>query len=353
MTLFSTETAHRWRRAAGLGGLALLLVTLAACQWVQTRVRPASGAVPHLVWPEPPDPPRVELLAVFARPSDLGIERSIWRRLASLISGDGETQMVRPTGIAAAGTQLAVADPGAGVVQILDLARHDALALTACGETSFGEPVAVAFLADHTYVADAGQARIFFFTADGACAGSWRLADGSRPAGLAADPTRARLYVADAGAHQVLGFDPQGTEVLRFGSRGVGPGEFNYPTWLATDTDGNLFVTDALNFRVQIFDPSGTPLAQFGSHGDSSGEVARPKGVGVDRDGHIYLVDALFDAVQIFDREGHYLMVFGGRGVEPGSFWLPSGVAVAGDRIYVADSYNRRVQVFRFLGSGS
>ena len=116
---------------------------------------------------------------------------------------------------------------------------------------------------------------------------------------------------------------------------------------------GNLYVTDALNFRVQIFDPNGTPLSAFGSHGDASGDLARPKGIGVDRNGDIYLVDALFDAVQMFDREGRYLMAFGSQGREPGHFWLPSGLAIDGDRVYVADSYNQRVQVFRFLGGES
>ena len=57
-------------------------------------------------------------------------------------------------------------------------------------------------------------------------------------------------------------------------------------------------------------------------------------------------------AFKIFDPKGRYLLAFGGQGGKAGNFWLPSGLFIARDRIYVADSYNQRVQVFQFLGGG-
>lgn len=343
---------RRWRAAQVLL-LVLVLGTPAACVRRGPQGREGSMPPPRLVWPEPPAQPRIELLSVFGRASEFGIERSVWARLANLVAGGGEVQMVRPAGLTASGARIAVADPGAGVVHVYDRDRQRALALPACGEMALGDPVAVAALGERLYVSDAGAARIHVFDFDGRCVGGWTLGEDSRPAGLAVDPVRSRLYVADAGAHQVLGFDPQGHNVLKFGHRGTGDGEFNFPTWLAVDADGNVYVTDALNFRVQIFAPDGTRLRAFGTQGDASGDLARPKGIDVDRAGHIYLVDALFDAVQMFDRDGGYLMVFGASGRDPGHFWLPSGLALDGDRIYVADSYNQRVQVFRFLGGES
>jgi hypothetical protein len=63
------------------------------------------------------------------------------------------------------------------------------------------------------------------------------------------------------------------------------------------------------------------------------------------------VVDALFDTVQIFDEEGVLLLQFGDRGTAPGEFWLPEGAFISKqDRIYVADSFNGRIQVFEFLG---
>ena len=61
----------------------------------------------------------------------------------------------------------------------------------------------------------------------------------------------------------------------------------------------------------------------------------------------MFVVDALFDAVQIFDRDGTLLLAFGERGSKAGQFWLPAGLFIDPlDRIYVADAYNRRIQVF-------
>jgi len=44
------------------------------------------------------------------------------------------------------------------------------------------------------------------------------------------------------------------------------------------------------------------------------------------------------------------LLNFGQRGSDRGAFWLPNGLCLEdGARIYVADAYNQRVQVFELL----
>jgi sugar lactone lactonase YvrE len=82
-----------------------------------------------------------------------------------------------------------------------------------------------------------------------------------------------------------------------------------------------------------------------------SGTMFRPKGIGMDSEGHLYVVDGLWGVVQVFDREGHLLYYFGSRGTRSGQFQLPAGLFIdRDDRIFVVDSYNRRVQVFRYFG---
>ena len=77
----------------------------------------------------------------------------------------------------------------------------------------------------------------------------------------------------------------------------------------------------------------------------------RPKGIGVDSEGHLYVVDGLWGVIQVFDRQGRLLYYFGSRGTGVGEFQLPSGLFIDhDDRIFVVDSFNRRIQVFRYFG---
>lgn len=331
--------------------LVAIVFANAGCGALRSAAPGGSAPAERLVWPPPPDPPRIEWVHAFSRASDLGVQRSVWRRVVSVLTGGGgEGGLVRPAGVAATAERIAVADSGSRTVQIYDLPRRRVTELDRCAERRFRGPVAVAFGAGRLYVGDGEAGRIDVFAADGDCLAEWDMEEGARPVGLAFDPARGRLYVADSGLHRVVAYDEAGQAVAWIGRRGSDAGEFNYPAWVAVDAEGDLYVTDALNFRVQIFDPAGTVVGTFGEHGNGSGDMASPKGVGIGQNGEVYLVDALFDAVQLFDREGRYLMSFGSRGTEPGRFWLPSDLAVFGDRIYVSDAYNQRVQVFRFLG---
>jgi len=108
---------------------------------------------------------------------------------------------------------------------------------------------------------------------------------------------------------------------------------------------------DSFNFRVQIFDKDGKFIKKFGGVGTGLGMFSKPKGIAIDSEGHIYVVDAAFNNVQIFDTEGRLLLFFGEMGNRPGQFWLPAGMAIdKDDNIYVADQYNRRINVYKYLG---
>jgi sugar lactone lactonase YvrE len=71
----------------------------------------------------------------------------------------------------------------------------------------------------------------------------------------------------------------------------------------------------------------------------------------VDSEGHLYVVEGLSALVQVFDRDGSLLYYFGQRGTGLGDFQLPTGLFIDhNDRVFVVDSYNRRVQVFHYFG---
>ncbi len=57
--------------------------------------------------------------------------------------------------------------------------------------------------------------------------------------------------------------------------------------------------------------------------------------------------------MQVFDRQGRLLYYFGQKGSGFGEFQLPTGLFIdRHDRVFVVDSYHRRVQVFQYFALG-
>jgi DNA-binding beta-propeller fold protein YncE len=94
-------------------------------------------------------------------------------------------------------------------------------------------------------------------------------------------------------------------------------------------------------------------LGQIGQRGLYVGNLVRPKGVTVDSDGNIYVVESYYDHLLIYDEDGKFLVPIGGTGSEAGQFFLPAGMwSDKNDRIFVADMFNSRVVIFRYVGTG-
>jgi DNA-binding beta-propeller fold protein YncE len=320
------------------------------CQAPMTSPR-TEELVKPLVWPQSPKQARIRFVKTVTRPEDMGIESSFWQQLWGALVGKEEEWFIRPTGVAANGQTILVTDAGGQALLVLDFQTKQFRKLQSAGGQRLISPVAVTLgPEERTYLVDSYLREIFIYDRKQNPAGVISAPTLQRPAGVAYDSARNRLYVADSAAHRIWIFAADGKPLGEIGRRGDGDGEFNFPTHVALDKRGNLYVADALNFRLQMFDSEGRFTGKFGRHGDSSGNFASPKGVAVDSEDHIYIVDALFDAVQIFDRAGQYLLTFGERGTGPGQFWLPGGIFIDDrDQIYVADTYNQRVQIFQYL----
>lgn len=329
-----------------------LLILLLACAAAAGCAAPAgpattgAGADP-LFWPAPPAKARIQYLYALRQPSDLNIKPSLGRKFMDALAGRKETGLVRPYAVAVDDQSICVADPGGKAVHLFDLEKKRHVEITRAGDLSLVSPVGVALGRGRVFVADSALGILFIFDFKGNLVGS--VADLQRPTGLAFDPSGARLYVAETLAHRIVVFDPEGDRLFEFGGRGTEAGAFNFPSHISVASD-RLLVNDTMNFQVKTFSLDGVELSAFGKHGDSSGQFSQPKGLAADSQGNIYVAGATIDRLQIFSDRGEFLLAFGGEGSEPGKFLMPAGVAIEDDRIYVADSYNGRVQVFRFLG---
>jgi DNA-binding beta-propeller fold protein YncE len=309
-----------------------------------------------LVWPPPPDRPRVAYVGSLESTADLKPGKNVFESIGAALFGEEDVRsMLTPFAIATDDDRAFICDTNAQLVHVFDLKERSYEQWTTDEEKGLAQPVGVAVAADgRVFVSDSVAGSIAVFAADGTFMGRIAGEHVERPCGLAFDHAAERLYVADAAAHGVVVLTAEGAPLTRIGQRGTLLGQFNYPTAVAVDSEGHLFVSDTLNFRVQVFNRDLQPIRQIGSKGDLPGYFAQPKGIALDGEDHLYVVDAHFEAVQIFGTDGQLLMTFGQEGRGPGQFWLPAGIHIdQQDRIWVADSYNRRVQVFQYLAESS
>jgi DNA-binding beta-propeller fold protein YncE len=268
---------------------------------------------------------------------------------------DQQKAMLAPNGVCVDPQgRILVADTKERVLHVFDPARRRYQEFHPPDSDPFLAPIAVACDAQgRIYVSDALRARVFLFNPQGKYLRALGAVDREesifkRSTGIAVNSQRDRLYVVDTIAMRVVMMTLEGRVVGRFGQRGAGPGEFNYPTYIAVAPDGSLWVTDSLNFRVQHFDPEGKFLSAFGSPGSGPGDFDKAKGIAVDEQGRVYVVEGRNDRVQVYDAEGRLLFVFGSTGAGSGEFFLPTAITLDSEnRIYVADGFNRRVQMFR------
>jgi DNA-binding beta-propeller fold protein YncE len=335
--------------------LATALLALAGCADTTEQAKPEEEPT-DLVWPLPPEQPRIRYVRSIRSNEDIGATDEVDVTSTLLGSKEKETEqrLRKPYGVHAdRNGRIFVADTALGKLVMFDVTNKKFEIWGESGKGSLKKPLGITTDSQgRVYVTDGTELRVVVFDR----AGNFLFAAGkqgelTRPVGVAVNETLGHIYVADSQQHHIAVFDmAAGNLISTIGERGIEPGQFNFPTNLAIDREGKLYVVDTMNFRVQILDPAGNPLKAIGRVGDSPGSFSRPKGIAVDSDGHIYVVDAAFNNFQIFDSEGALLLFVGNSGREPGQFSMPAGAYIdAQDRLYVVDQFNSRVQVFQYL----
>ncbi|MCU7933122.1 MAG: hypothetical protein KZQ90_20190 [Candidatus Thiodiazotropha sp. (ex Codakia rugifera)] len=324
----------------------LVLLFLGACSSTGPETFNESSDTTHLVWPAAPEISRIKFITEFRSAEDLGFKNNFFRRILDLLTGSEEHTMSRPYTIAVNANRIAVADPDAAVVHLFEMDGKSYRKIDHAGINRLESPIGVSLADNRLFVADSKLNKVFVLNSN--LKTLYVLEGFLRPTSLVFDPKLQQLYIADTLAHEVLVFDFDGNLLYKIGERGEQDLQFNFPSHLAF-SDQRLFVNDTMNFRVQSFDNSSRHLYTFGKQGNASGYFTQSKGLALDSDGHIYIADALANRIQIFDQSGTFLLEFGSIGDTPGKFRMPSGLAIWDDKIFVADSYNQRIQVFQYL----
>jgi DNA-binding beta-propeller fold protein YncE len=152
---------------------------------------------------------------------------------------------------------------------------------------------------------------------------------------------------------------------LVFGSGGNLPGQFNSPRGLSVAPDGSLYVADSRNNRIQHFNAKGDLLLAFGNTSPGcpyattppnnvpTGTFCEPWDVAISPGGQwIYVADTWNHRIQKFSADGVPVMAWGIPNYDPVSsdpygLWGPRGIAVDSQgHVLVVDTGNKRIVIY-------
>jgi predicted membrane-bound mannosyltransferase/DNA-binding beta-propeller fold protein YncE len=160
------------------------------------------------------------------------------------------------------------------------------------------------------------------------------------------------VYVADAGNYRVQKFTAGGEFVAAW-EHGFDSPQFENPWDVAVAPDGTIYVADTWNHRIQQLNPEGNLISAWGYEqyapdgGGMPGVFYGPRGIAIGPDGRVYVADTGNKRIQVFEPDGQFAFEWGGAGILKGQLDEPVGITFGpGGMVYVADTWNRRVQVF-------
>jgi len=339
-----------------------LIISFFAVGCAQTKIKfQYQEKQNSIIWPAPPEVPRYQYVGVITGEQNFikqagsgGFARRGINWLGKVIFGEeAPRSLYRPqSGVVDPENQrLYVTDIGSKAVFVFDM-KSKTLHVweNADQDNSFVSPIGICLMGpNNVFVSDAELGIVSQFDAEGQWLAKIDNNSLKRPTGIACDPVKKRIYVADSQRHLIAVFSEAGKLLFKFGTKGSSEGKFNSPTHLSF-ANNTLYVSDTLNARVQMFDAEGKWLSSFGQRGMYVGNLPRPKGVAVDSENHIYVMESFYDFMLVFDKTGRPLLPIGGNGSGPGEFYLPAGIWIDdSDKIYVADMFNSRVVVFQYL----
>jgi len=151
------------------------------------------------------------------------------------------------------------------------------------------------------------------------------------------------IYATDPERSRVLVFARWGDfkRILHTGAGGLEQGMFQRPESIALDSRDNLYIADSWANKVIVFDVEGRYLREWTV-------PAQARGIAVDS-GQVFVLGP--GTVYVYSDSGELLRQFGTRGKRPGQIDAYQGVAARDGMVYIADSYNRRIQAFDAQGT--
>jgi DNA-binding beta-propeller fold protein YncE len=271
-------------------------------------------------------------------------------------SGEGQFQYVEDFDMASNGQHLLATDASHAYVQVFDKTTGKFISRfggKGDGDANLEKPEGISvapdgrvFVADYTTgdvkVYDKGYKWVKTFSEYGSQPGQNIKSEFT-------DIYQGKYYMPEAGNHRISVWDLEGTFLFTFGKLGKAEGEFNNPESAKFSSDGKMYVADLKNDRVQVFDPNGKFLFGWGATGTEAGQFSSPAGIAIDADDNIFVTEIGNNRIQMFDKTGKFITKWGEKGGGNGQFGNLHGIYCdqATGWLYVADTANNRIQVFK------
>jgi sugar lactone lactonase YvrE len=279
-----------------------------------------------VIFPAPPDAPRIQFLMKISSAEDIGGGRSEFLRM---LLGENESDYVlKPYGISLQSGKMYLCDTKLNNVIIIDFEEEEFSYFISGGMGKLKKPINLhCDTLGRLFVADIARGEVVVFDKELDFLQAIAPDDGGKPVDVCI--AEGKLWILDLGRRQVYAHDPVTFERLFAFPDTSGEEEQRLfsPTNIAV-RDGKVVVSDLGTTKLKIYDTSGKHLQNMGSIGQKPGQFVRPKGVAVDPEGTIYIVDAAFQNVQMFNSTGEFLMPFGGPYKGPGYMYMPAQVFV-------------------------
>ena len=265
--------------------------------------------------------------------------------------GSGDGMFMFPYSVAVSdGDEIVVADKHNHRVQVFDsngtFLRFFGLQGENAGE--FMYPFGIAINKDRNiFVADKNNHRIQILSWEGRHLGSFggkgRLdSQFSEPWGLSSDST-GNIIVVDRGNNLIKIFTPDGRFVMKIGGRE----SFSFP-FHCVQCGEYFIVSDYDENCIKVINREGHCQYKFGKKGDGDGEFNYPRFLSVTQSKHLLVCDRHNHRIQVFELDGKFVGKFGTNGSKLGEFKDPFSVAVlSNDQIVVCDRTNHRIQIFQ------
>ena len=261
--------------------------------------------------------------------------------------GLGDGMFNYPFGVAVSdGDEILVADHENHQVQLFDSNGTFLRSFGHKGETAgeLDNPIGIAIDKDRNiFLSDWGDHRVQIFSWEGRHLGSFGGKGSlSGPWGLSLD-SAGNIIVADTGNKVIKIFTPDG----RFVTKIDGQGSFSFPVHCVQG--GEYFiVSDSNEHCIKVFNREGHFQYKFGKRGKGDGEFNYPRFLSVTQSKHLLVCDGENHRIQVFELDGKFVGKFGTNGSKLGEFKYPFSVTVlSNDQIVVCDKDNHRIQIFQ------